>query len=107
MMKAMQLPKMSTRKSNCTYAASDIECPNHLKQKFYPEEPNQVWAGDITYLRVGSTWFYLCVIIHLFSRKVISWKISGNNNVDLTIATFKSAFEESAFLFWSSKFVMT
>lgn len=92
-MKTMQLPQMSTRKPKYKHASSDIECTNHLEQQFNPQEPNQVWAGDITYIRAGGKWFYLCVIIDLYSRKVIAWKISGKNDVDLTISTFKLAYE--------------
>lgn len=93
LMQTMDLPKMSTRKPKFVHASDDIECTNHLAQKFYPEEPNQVWASDTTYIRVGSKWFYLCVIIDLFSRKVIAWKISGQHNVDLIIDTFNLAYE--------------
>lgn len=92
LMKTMQLPKISTRKPVFQAHCSDTACTNHLKQQFNPEEPNQVWASDITYLRVGSKWFYLCVIIDLFSRKVIAWKISSKNDTDLTLATFRLAY---------------
>ena len=92
-MKTMNLPPMSTRKPKYIHAISDIECKNHLEQQFYPQEPNQVWASDITYIRAGGKWYYLCVIIDLFSRKVIAWKISGRADVDLTISTFKLAYE--------------
>ena len=70
-----------------------MDCSNILEQKFYPQHPNQVWASDITYIRAGGKWFYLCVIIDLFSRKVIAWRISGRNDVDLTISTFNKAYE--------------
>ncbi len=47
---------------------------NVVDQKFNPEQPNQIWAGDITYCRTGEGWLYLAVIIDLYSRKVIGWK---------------------------------
>ncbi|WP_041725906.1 IS3 family transposase [Desulfurispirillum indicum] len=39
--------------------------------------PNQVWATDITYLKLGAKTVYLTAIIDLFSRKVLSWRISN------------------------------
>ena len=48
---------------------------------------------DITEVRVSENKFYLCVIINLFSRKVIAYRLSSQNNTSLTINTFKDAFE--------------
>jgi putative transposase len=38
--------------------------------------PNQVWATDITYLGLGRGQVYLVAIMDLYSRKVLSWRIS-------------------------------
>lgn len=37
---------------------------------------NQVWATDITYLRLKGSYVYLMAIIDIFSRKILSWGIS-------------------------------
>jgi len=47
--------------------------------------PNQVWAADITYLRIVNGFIYLAVIIDLFSRKIIGWQISKNIDGQLTL----------------------
>ncbi|MCX7025343.1 MAG: DDE-type integrase/transposase/recombinase, partial [Spirochaetes bacterium] len=39
--------------------------------------PNQVWATDITYIKLSGCDVYLAAIIDLFSRKILSWKISN------------------------------
>lgn len=93
LMKTMNLPTMSTRKPKFSYPGTDAECKNHLEQKFYPDEPNTVWASDTTYIQDGNKWYYLCVMIDLFSRKVIAWKISGKHDVDLTQSTIELAHE--------------
>lgn len=46
---------------------------NLLKQDFSASDPNQKWAGDITYLRTDEGWPYLAVVIDLWSRAVIGW----------------------------------
>lgn len=41
------------------------------------DNPNQVWATDITYIPMNSGFLYLVAIIDLYSRFVISWSISN------------------------------
>jgi len=56
-------------------------CPEH---KVYPyllkglriDRPDQVWASDITYIRLLHGFVYLVVIMDWFSRYVLSWKLS-------------------------------
>lgn len=68
-------------------------CKNILNQNFNQAEPNKYWVSDITEVRVSENKFYLCVIIDLFSRKVIAYRLSSQNNASLTINTFKDAYE--------------
>ena len=46
---------------------------------------NQVWASDITYIKHRGSFMYLSAIIDLFSRKILSWKLS--NTMDVSICT--------------------
>ena len=94
-MKQLQLPKMSTDKPAVRSNSSDTEaCYNHLQQKFNQKAPNLVWVSDITYIKAGGIWYYLCIVMDLFSRKVISWHISSKANVELVITAFKKAYEK-------------
>lgn len=88
----MNLPKMSTKKPRYKSFSDFSSCCNKLQQRFDQKAPNLVWVSDITYLKAAGRWYYLCVIIDLFSRKVIAWDISSNINADLTIAVFKKAY---------------
>ncbi len=65
-----------------------------LKQKFTVTRPNEVWVSDITYFKYNNTVFYICVILDLFARKVISHRISLNNSTQLTKNTFMAAYNE-------------
>lgn len=63
--------------------------PNTSKRnegnKIYPyllkglviDRPNQVWATDITYIKMKTGWIYLVAIIDLYSRYVIAWRLSN------------------------------
>lgn len=56
---------------------------NVLNRQFAPEQPNRVWAGDITYIRTGSGWLYLAVVLDLFSRKVVGWAMAPHMQASL------------------------
>lgn len=44
---------------------------------------NQVWVGDITYLRTWEGWIYLATVIDAHSRRVIGWAIAEHMRTDL------------------------
>jgi putative transposase len=52
---------------------------------------NQVWATDVTYLKVNGSHVYLVAIIDLFSRKVLSWRISNTMDVGFCIDALEEA----------------
>ena len=49
---------------------------NILNRQFKPEAPDQVYAGDITYIPTREGWLYLAVFIDLFSKRVVGWSMS-------------------------------
>lgn len=53
--------------------------------------PNQVWAGDITYIRINNGFVFLSVLLDLYSRKVIGWAISKSIDRNLTLDALKMA----------------
>jgi putative transposase len=48
---------------------------NRLKRDFSVQGPNQVYAGDITYVWTQQGWLYLAVVVDLYSRKVVGWSM--------------------------------
>lgn len=88
-MKSMQLPKMSTVKPKAVLSANtaDSDFPNLLNQKSNPSAPNQAWVSDITYIRGSGRFYYPCILIDSFARKVLAYRDSANINVQLTINT--------------------
>jgi transposase InsO family protein/transposase-like protein len=64
---------------------------NILQRQFNVKVPNQVWVSDITYFKCNDVSYYICVIIDLFSRKVVSYRVSQTNSTQMVTATFKHA----------------
>jgi putative transposase len=61
----------------------DDVADNLLNQNFNPVGPNQIWAGDITYLLTGEGWMYLAIVMNLYSRRIVGWFISKRMTTDL------------------------
>ncbi len=56
---------------------------NIVEQQFNPSQANQIWSGDVTYLRTGQGWMYLAIVMDLYSRRIIGWSIHKRMTVDL------------------------
>ena len=48
---------------------------NHLARDFVSRQPNTKWVTDITYIRTGEGWLYLCVVVDLFSKQIVGWSM--------------------------------
>lgn len=65
--------------------------PNLVARDFAPAAPNMVWAGDVTYIATSEGWAYLAVLLDLFSRRVVGWALSANNDTALALAALHRA----------------
>lgn len=71
----------------------EVKSKNKVNQQFQTSRPNEVWVSDVTYFRTQYNSYYICVILDLYSRKVISYRIALNNSTQLVKSTFKDAYE--------------
>ena len=67
---------------------------NRLDQQYDQTAPNLVWVSDITYVKVGEKYYYVCVVLDLFSRMVLSYGISDTIDTTMVVKTFLSAFSK-------------
>jgi putative transposase len=67
--------------------------PLYQKPELLAEGPNQVWSWDITKLMGPAKWsyFYLYVIIDIFSRRIVAWCIADAESA----ALFKPLFDDA------------
>lgn len=71
----------------------EVKAKNKVNQQFQTTRPNEVWVSDVTYFRTPYNSYYICVILDLYSRKVIAHRIALNNSTQLVKNTFKDAYE--------------
>ena len=65
---------------------------NILKRDFNPLEPDTAWVSDVTYFKCTNRTYYICVVLDLFSRKVLAYKLSLKNSTELASSTFQLAY---------------
>ncbi len=54
---------------------------------------NQLWAADITYIRLRGEFVYLAVILDVHSRLVVGWELGRNLQATLAITALERAYE--------------
>ena len=84
-MKALNLRAKAKRKYKMTTDSNHNKpiAPNRLNRNFTANMPNEKWTSDITYIWTQEGWLYLAVIMDLFSRAIIGWKIGRRMTQDL------------------------
>ena len=67
--------------------------PTYRKPELLAERPNEVWSWDITKLMGPTKWsyFYLYVILDIFSRRVVGWCVANAESATL----FKPLFDDA------------
>jgi putative transposase len=70
--------------------------PVYQKPELLAEKPNEVWSWDITKLMGPSKWsyFYLYVILDIFSRRVVGWCVADAETATLFKPLFDDAVEK-------------
>lgn len=64
---------------------------NLLDRNFKVMVPDQVWAGDITYVATDEGWLFMAVVIDLFSRQVVGWSLREDMTRQIVIDALRMA----------------
>jgi putative transposase len=72
---------------------AQLRHPAYRKPELLAERPNQVWSWDITKLMGPAKWsyFYLYVILDIFSRRVVGWCVADAETATLFRPLFYDA----------------
>ncbi len=74
LLREVDLLAQSPRSRVRTTQAGEERYPNLLKG-FWVTSPDRVWVADITFLRVGGDFRYLFLVMDLYSRKIVGWRV--------------------------------
>ncbi len=55
--------------------------------------PDQVWVGDITYIRLRAEFVYLAILMDVFTRCIRGWQLSRSLDLSLTLVTLERALQ--------------
>lgn len=72
---------------------ADRPSANLLMDQPPPQQPNQVWAGDLTFIPTSQGWLYLAVVIDLCSRKIVGWSLANHMRTELVAEALQQALE--------------
>ena len=56
---------------------------------------DQVWVGDITYVRLKSRFIYVCVLMDVFTRMIRGWQVCQHLTQSLTLKPLQEALHQS------------
>ncbi|MER5490626.1 DDE-type integrase/transposase/recombinase [Streptomyces sp. NPDC002490] len=65
--------------------------PDFVKRVFTAEEPDLVWAGDMTEIVTEEGRLYLATVIDLFSRRLLGYPMGARHDADLVVAALNMA----------------
>lgn len=56
-----------------------------------PSSIDEIWVADTTYLKIEGGWMYLAAVKDLFSRRIVGWSVSRNNDAQLVCQALRAA----------------
>ncbi len=68
--------------------------PDLLERQFQVSEPNQVWVGDITFIRTREGWLFLAILVDLYARRVVGWAMGSRATEDLALLALEMAIQQ-------------
>lgn len=67
---------------------NEANIPNILDRSFNGYAPHTHIASDLTYVRVGRKWNYICLLIDLYNREIVGHSVSKHKDANLVKAAF-------------------
>jgi transposase InsO family protein len=67
---------------------NESKVQNIVNREFSEQPQYNVVVSDLTYVRVGNRWNYICVLIDLFNREIIGYSAGKNKDATLVSKAF-------------------
>lgn len=69
---------------------NESKTQNILGRQFHGQGYRDVVISDLTYVRVGACWNYICVLVDLYNREIIGYSAGEDKTAELVKAAFQS-----------------
>lgn len=91
-MKKRALVSAYTRKNFRVHTSkvNEAPIPNLLNRDFAGQKPGRCVVSDLTYVRVGAAWCYLCILLDLGAREIIGYSAGPHKNAELVCQAFST-----------------
>jgi transposase InsO family protein len=64
---------------------------NLVQRRFAVDQPNRIWAADMTSFWTGSGWVHLAIVMDLCSRRIVGWAMHGHMTERLVVDALEMA----------------
>ena len=68
---------------------------SNLLETLEVSHQDQVWVGDITYVRLKGRFVYVCLLMDVFTRMIRAWQLGSHLNQSLTLKPLEEALGHS------------
>ena len=97
LMKAMGLAGVVRGRAwvTTTHAAPDGDrSPDLVERNFTATRPNQLWVSDFTYVATWRGVVYVAVVIDVFARRIVGWRVSASLRTDFVLDALEQAIHD-------------
>lgn len=74
----------------------------YLLHDYTAQRPNEVWAIDLTYIRLRHSWMYLVAVLDWYSRYVVSWALDETLAMPFVLDAVDTALQQAVPQIWNS-----
>jgi putative transposase len=80
------------KRKRTTFPAEVGERPADLvAREFKAEAPNRLWVADLTYVSSWSGFVYVALVVDVFSRYIVGWRVSASLHAELALDALEMA----------------
>ncbi|QYY29542.1 DDE-type integrase/transposase/recombinase [Cupriavidus pinatubonensis] len=65
--------------------------PDLVQRHFQADAPNRLWVADATYIPTAAGFFYLAVVLDVFSRRIVGWAMGSHLRTELMLQALDMA----------------
>jgi putative transposase len=70
-------------------------CPeDRVNREFYAPAPNRLWLSDFTYVATWAGFVYVALVIDVFARRIVGWRVSRSMQAQLVLDALEQALHD-------------